>query len=342
MTVAGTWPFPPGRAIAGWWRDLGPRQPLSLWISHLLLHRIEALCRVAHINRLDSLQLTLLRLLAPANGVGLSALDSLCVDRQWLGRWLDALVIRGLLVHQERGLELTEAARSALQSGTYTEPRRERRALYFVDQRETNQPAHYLHLGRPAAPVALQKGDLTFEFDWLKACLQRPQEWKRIHQFPLDVEAFLAFASSEIPAEQAWRAVVLDRPEQLHSVVIRTANGIEGFQVQPEDWKLRTDPVFILNRDWEAVLPELQKAPSLESWQMAWHAWCRQRSLPPSETEAFDINLQDFRLVVRVPKRLLERLRTSRSDVMHGDMWLLGGTGRTREARLVQIVEGEG
>jgi hypothetical protein len=342
MTVAGTWPFPPGRALASWWRDLGPRQPLSLWFNYLLLHRIEALVRVTHTNRLDSLQLALLRILAAADGVGASTLDSLCIDRQLLGRWLDVLVIRGLLSHREGRLELTEAARSAILTGTFTEPRRERRAFYFVDQRETNQPAHYLHLARPALPLTLQGSDFAFDSNWLEACLHRPLEWKRVHQFPLDVEAVIALPSSQIPAEHAWRAVVLDRPEHLQSVVIRTANGIEGFQVQSEDWKLRADPVFVLNSGWEAVLPELQKAPSPESWQTAWQAWCRQRSLPPSETDACEINQQDSRLVVRAPKRLLERLRAGRSDVLHGDTWLLGGTGRTRAAGLVQIVEGEG
>jgi hypothetical protein len=342
MTAAGTWPFPPGRALAGWWRDLGPRQPLSLWFSSILLHRIEALVRVTHTNRLDSLQLALLRILAAADGVGLSALDSLCVDRQLLGRWLDVLVVRGLLSPREGGLELTDAARSAVLTGTFTEPRSERRAFYFVDQRETNQPAQFLHLARPAAPVALPGSDFAFDPNWLETCLQRPLEWKRDHQFPLDVEAFIAFTSSQIPTEHAWQAIVLDRPEQLQSVVIRTANGIEGFQVQPEDWKLRADPVFVLNRDWETVLPELQNGPSPESWQTAWQAWCRQRSLPPSETDTCEIKQQDYRLVVRVPKRLLERLRASRSDVLHGNTWLLGGTGRTRAAGLVQIVEGEG
>jgi hypothetical protein len=288
------------------------------------------------------LELALLHILAAADGVGPNALDSLGVDRQLLGRWLDVLVVRGLLGRREGKLEPTEAARSALRTGTFTEPRCERRTFFFVDQRETNQPAHYLRLGRSAAPVALHGSDFAFDTSWLEACLQMPQEWKRAHQFPLDVEAFIALPSSQISAEPAWRTVVLDRPEQLHAIVIRTANGIEGFQVQTEDWKLRSDPVFVLNHDWEAVLPELQIKPSPESWQTAWQAWCRQRSLPPPETAVCEIKQQDYRLIVRVPKRLLERLKSGRSDVLHGDTWLLGGTGRTRAAGLVQIVEGEG
>src|SRR5947209_14545185 len=116
MTAAGTWLFPPGRALAGWWRELSPRLPQRLWFTHLLLHHVEALAQVSHTRRPDALQLSLLRML------GTTAADQLRVERQLLSQWLNDLAGNGLLRDQGQGWQLTEAGRAAVATGTYTQP----------------------------------------------------------------------------------------------------------------------------------------------------------------------------------------------------------------------------
>ncbi len=338
MTAAGTWPFPSGRALHGWWTNLAPRRPTRLWFTHLLLHRIEALAEVTHTHHPDAMQLALLRLLAVADGSALAALDHLHVDRQLLGRWLSGLATDGLLQTSGSGWQLTAAGRTAATTGAYTQPGQERRSFYFVDQREFQRPAHFLNLARPAMPQPTPGGDFWFDLRWLQECFQRPQEWKAVHQFPPDVGAVVGLAAPS----PAWREVVLDRPEQLAAAVIQTETGVEGYAVQTEDWKLRGDePAFTLGEGWEAVLPELAAEPSADQWRSAWQGWCRQRSLPAAETEGCVLERRDYVLEVQAPKRLVERLKMGRSDVLQGETWLLAGTGRTRTAACVKVVEGD-
>jgi hypothetical protein len=305
-----------------------------------VLHHVEALVTVAHTCRPDDLQLALLRMVAAtANGSAGILPDQLHVDRQLLSRWLGALASEGLLGAQAGGWALTEAGRGAVATGTYTRPGQERRTFYFVDQRDTNRPAHFLHLARPALPYAAPAADFSFDPDWLQECVRQPAEWKRRHQFPADVGA----VAMTRPAAPAWREVILDRPEHLPVAVIRAGAGVTGFQAQPEDWKLRGDePVFTLGEGWHEVFPELAQELAPELWRAAWQAWCRQRSLPPAETDGCPLYRRDYHLEVMAPKLLYERFKATRSDVLHGETWLLAGTGRSRAAACVKVLEAEG
>src|SRR6516164_7582770 len=90
--------MPPGRAPAGWWRELSRRQPQRLWFCHLLLHHVEALATVARTRRPDDFQLALLRMVSAAgNGSAGPSLNELHMDRQLLAGWLGALAADGLL-----------------------------------------------------------------------------------------------------------------------------------------------------------------------------------------------------------------------------------------------------
>jgi hypothetical protein len=346
MTGVGTWPpspaSPPGRALNGWWRELAPCQPQRLWFTHLLLHRVEALAAIIQTKRPDAFQLALLRLLSTTtNGCTAGSLDHAHVDRQLLYRCLSALASQGLLAAQGSDWVLTDAGRSAVATGVYTQPGLERRAFYFVDQGDMNRPAHFLHLSRPALPYPAH---VNFCFDprWLEDCLRQPLEWKVHHQFPADVEAVVT-ATPGNKAPLSWREVVLDRPEHLLVAVIQTAPGFHGFQVQPEDWKLRAEePVFTLGEGWQEVLPDLAQEPAPDLWRAAWQGWCRQRSLPPAETDGCSLRRQDHWLEVRASKRLFDRFKATRSDVLQGETWLLAGKGRTRSAACVKVLEGEG
>jgi hypothetical protein len=62
--------------------------------------------------------------------------------------------------------------------------------------------------------------------------------------------------------------------------------------------------------------------------------------LPPAEADAAVLRRHDYQLEARLPARLIERLRAARSDVFHGETWLLAGTGRARAAACLKVVEG--
>ena len=104
---------------------------------------------------------------------------------------------------------------------------------------------------------------------------------------------------------------------------------------------LPTDPVFSLGADWQTVLPELTDEPALDLWRQAWRTWCQPRGLPATETETCRLDRQGHRLKVGSPPRLAERLRSSRSDALKGEAWLMAGEGRVRTASLIEIVEAE-
>jgi hypothetical protein len=75
----------------------------------------------------------------------------------------------------------------------------------------------------------------------------------------------------------------------------------------------------------------------VEDWRLAWQGWCQQRSLPAAEVETCRFEPVDHRLVVRVPTRLMERLRQGRSEATRGDAWLLAGSGRVRHAAQIEL-----
>jgi len=349
MTAAQAHPIPPARSIHGWFRDLSAWQPQQLWFGHLLLHHIEALVSVSHAHPLETFQLALLRIIAlsAARADGTISLEHLQLDRQLLSQVLRALREQGLLQSNNAGWELTAAGRHTATTGEFTQLGQERRGFHFVDNRASNRPAHFLTLALPAQPYLTPGADYFFDPRWLTSCLQQSPEWKRRHRFPTDVEAILG-ADASVPATTgtlSWRQVILDRPEQLTAVLIQTRDpatgtAIHGFGVKTEDWKLRSDkPILSLRAGWEAVLPELTEEPSPDAWRASWQSWCRQRNLPPTETDACGLHYAGLQLEVRVSKRLMERMKAGRLEVLHGETWLLAGQGRTRSGAWVKIVE---
>src|SRR5215831_10417054 len=140
MTAATPLPFPPGRVLAEWRRQLSWQEPCTLWLGHVRLDRIEALARIARECPLDAFQHSLLGVLAQvparmmAGGPGAEGRGTdLPTLHQWLG--LDSALLRRLLAHAAKeGLiaasersdpegpprwRLTSAGSHALESGRY-------------------------------------------------------------------------------------------------------------------------------------------------------------------------------------------------------------------------------
>jgi hypothetical protein len=344
MTPATAPPWPGSRVLLGWWRQLAPRQPRQLFFARLLLHRVEALVRVARPRRLDPWQRALLRLVhARAPGGDLeTALTDLHMDRQVLTRFVHELTGAGLVHLNGTGVwRLTTVGRRALETGELASSEEERRTFYFLDNSSVGQPPHLLPLR--AAPDAAPPPPLECPFDLacLEACLGQSPQWKAHYGFPADVEAFSP-PRPAAPPETNWRRVVLDSLESMALALVPTIQSgaavLLGFPVRTEGWALEATPVLELASGWEEVLPDLTQEPPPEAWRQAWHAWCQPRSLPLAEVDACRLERVEYRLLVHAPPRLIERLRTARSDAIKHEAWLLAGSGRLRLAAQVELL----
>lgn len=338
MSAAPALMIPGSRVLLGWWRELADLRPQQLWCSRLLLHHVEALVRVLHSHPLDPLEKTLLRSATlAAVPESTPPWEELRLDRRLLTGWLRRLTDQGLLEGGSTGpWALTGRGRQALAEGRITSYSEERRAFYLLDNAPLDRPPHFVSLDRPyTEPLPSMEG-WQLDVKELEACIHRPPEWKACFHFPTDVEA-LAVAD-----EKSWRQVTLDRPEQLVMVLVRMPGDVsawQGFAVRPEGWVLeRSRPVLKLGAEATEILPELAEEVPAEAWQQAWQGWCQPRSLPPAEVKACQLERSGHRLVVRAPQKLFDRLRSTRSDAIKGEAWLLAGDGRTRAAAQIEVI----
>jgi hypothetical protein len=327
MTAGLPFPIPPDRVLSSWRRALASFQPRRLWLGQLLLHRVEALVRVARRREVEPVRLALLRQLAEA-----APLDQLRVDRDLLARWLQELSADGL-IEPEGGRRLTERGRQALDSGAYTASVDERRVFTFLDEGDPIRPLLFAPLQGRAVALTPPPG-WRFEPATLEESVRQSQEWKARHGFPTDVEAVLGSAASATD----WRRVILDRPEQLLMVFVLSGDPAEkrrlGFAVRADDWVLQAEsPALSLDEEDRDALPALGAEPSPEAWREAWRVWCQRRGL--SDADACRIESLEDRVRVIAPRGLASTLGGDRNEA-----WLLAGAGRTRVAAPMEIVEG--
>jgi hypothetical protein len=345
MTGPAPLAFPGSRTLAGWWRQLTPWQPRALWVGHLLLHHVEALARLTQLASPDPLHRLVLKALALTPGETLEQLDA----RLHLGRPLLGQVLRALqteaLAEAASGWSPTPLGRRALENGAYPRPVHQRRTFAFVEGERSDQPAQYLQVDSTDCLPWSAGEEWRFEVQRLHDCVARPDGWKKRRHFPLDVQQVEVEPAPTAAGPAEWQCVVLDRPERLAAVVVRTEDDrLLGFGVRQENWALQsTAAAFALDTDWQEVFPQLAEAQPLESWDQAWRAWCQPRGLTGAAVETSSVQQPEgHRLLVTVPARLMERLRATRSDALKGEAWVLAGTGRLRPAALLEIVEAEG
>jgi hypothetical protein len=67
--------------------------------------------------------------------------------------------------------------------------------------------------------------------------------------------------------------------------------------------------------------------------------WCQPRGLSAAEIETCPLQRVEHQLRVTLGSRVVERLRSSRSDALKGDAWVLAGDGPIRTAAQLEIVE---
>jgi hypothetical protein len=346
MTAASGVGFPGGRTLAGWWGQLAAFRPRRLWVGHLLLHQVEALAGQTHDCPLDALSLSLLQALTLSAAETLDRLDQrLHLGRQVLARALAELRREGLAQEIAGSWQLTDQGQKALAEGRQARTRYERRTFVFLDDAGPDHRAHFLHVNTSAAVAQPVGEDWQFDPEALPRCLGQPPAWKEQFGFPPEIEKILnplsaPADSSETPAHLR---VFLDRPTVLAVAVIQTAEPdgerLLGFGVRPENWQLLSaEPAFAVQAGSE-LFPELAADPPLEAWRQAWLDWGQARNLPVSEAEACPLERVEHRLRVVVKGRLLDKLRSTRSDALRGDAWLLAGTARLRPAAQIEVIE---
>lgn len=355
MTAPAPLAFPGSRTLAGWWRQLTPSRPRGLWVGHLLLHRVEALVGLSRTRRPDSFDLLILQGLALLPGETAARLDEeLHLGVRVLNRVLDGLKIEGLAQAEPGGCwTLTPLGRQALAQGEYPWTVHERRSFTFVERGQAGRPPHFLNLNTQAVvPWSAPEG-WAFDPSLLEACIQQSGEWKQRYGFPAEVQEIVvpaAPAAAAVPntgparTPQPWQRVILDRPERLLSllVLVQADDGgerLNGHAVRQDGWQLQSEPVFTLSAGWRELFPELAEEPAPDLWRQAWRQWCQPRGLVTAETDTCPLERSGHRLRVIVSGRLLEKLRSSRSDALKGEAWLLAGEGRFRTAAQLEITE---
>jgi hypothetical protein len=350
MTAAVALAFPPGRVVAGWWRQLAPYSPQALWIGHLLVHRVEALARVDRPRQLDAFTSLLLQAVALAPGQATADLDRhLLLGAPVLFQLLRQLQGEGLLQSEAGGAwGLTPSGREALGQGQTARGGLGRMAFHFAEPwspDERRGPPRFLAAGSLPGVSWTATEARDFDLAWLRQCQEQPPEWKAKRGFPAEVVELVGLgAADEAPDVPDWQRVILTRQEPLLTVFALAAReggkSLFGFAAQPDGWLLQAgEPAFVLGEGWEEVFPELKEGVPAEAWRQAWLDWCQPRNVPLAECEACALERQDYRLKVRAPRKLVERLQAARSDALKGEAWLLAGEGCFREAALIVVAE---
>lgn len=332
--------FPGGRHVAGWWKQLTPLRPRALWVAHLLLHRVEALVRTGRPVRPDTLTRLLLEATAPGDSAaGLAA--RLGVPVRVGVRLLRQLQTDGLVRDGADGRWLlTPLGRQALDEDCYTPPGHERRPFYFAEN-EAGRPPHFLRLLSPCGTPWAVGADWAFDVGLLRAAVEAPPAWKERHGFPTDVAAVMDGTNGPgtVPP---WQTVIVDRSEYLPAALVLAAGDegerLLGYALEPAGWGLHgSQAAFAVGADWRDVFPDLAVEPTPEQWREAWRGWCQRRGLPTVEADACALARHEQRVRVRVPARLLDRLRAARSEALKGEAWLLAGAGRVRLAGQIDV-----
>lgn len=374
MTAATPLAFPPGRVLAEWRRQLSWQEPSTLWIGYLRVHRLEALARTAREYPLDPLQSSLLQVLAlmparvPAGG---SAVESRGTDlatlHQWLG--LDSALLRRMLAHAAKeGLvaaadspdqdghprwHLTSTGSHAVAIGRYASQTQERRIFHFLSAIGPPPRHEFVNILTPdylaaaSDPPSLEEPKTAPTSDALAACIAQTPKWKEDRGFPAEIVEIVSPTQAESETRNgksslhAWQGVMVSRFVQGLFLFVREARQLRAFVVKPEGWRIQANPACLVLRDgdWQPLVPAIMEEPSVEMWRAAWIAWGQAHSLPDPDVRNSEVSSEGHHLRVRVGKRLLERLRASRSEALAGETWLWAGDGPFRALRVLDIVE---
>jgi hypothetical protein len=358
--IASSLAYPGSRALAEWWRQISAYRPIRIWFGHLFLHRVEALVGLKRPYRPDALSLLVLEALAIESPTTVECVESrLHVGIPLTGRLLRRLAANGLIAPASPGWALAERGRALLSGGTLLQPVNERRCFYFVDN-DSEQSPHFVSLATGiASPYSLPTAR-PFDIGVLTKCIEQRADWKVRHGFPLDVECLIP-SQGQTPdlAEEAddkltpgpeveagdttiprWQRVSIVHPESTTLLIAKAGDGggFRAFTVQQKGWLLNCKEPIHLAEGLADILPALREELAPHKWSQAWIGWAGSAGLSPAHVDASQVRREGHRLVVSVPSGILNRLRATRNEVLKGEVWLLAGDDRVREAAQLQVV----
>ena len=339
--------LPGSRVLAGWGRQLEVVRPSRLWAGQLLFHRVEALFLLAETQSLDSFAALLLKSISLGPSASVEALDrQFHLGGQLARRALMGLQTEGLAQVDSSGFwTATSLGRSALSQGQFLRPRQGRRVFHFLDPQNPEIPPGFLALKSSVTSPWPPDGTWNFHPALLSACVAQSEEWKRRCHFPLDILEMVPPPHDRPTDSTTWDRIVVDYPERLFVVLVRTASEQEGdhllgYGVRTDGWALQAaEPAFELDSGMESLFPEWNAVPTEDQWRQSWSAWCQSRNLPVAEAAACTFAFQDTRLRIGVPKQLMDRFRITRNEVLKGETALLAGAGRVQVLAAVELFE---
>jgi len=370
MTAAAL-PFPNNLSLAGWCRQLLARSPSGLWVGTVLVRRIEVLAKVTRTRPVEPLLRWILAALdlertspshpdrlssasRPGPAVQLADLESsLGLDPTLLRPLVGSLERDGQVVASNRddatsAWALTLLGATTLAQGELCQTVYERRSFSFLERSAPPRRARFTSLlgedcVTPLASPSIACEPAPFDPSVLDTCIEESPAWKQRHGFPQDVVAIVPLEGSDsgpLPAPEFWQRVPVDRSGQMLVVLSREAEAVRAFAVRPHDGVLQTaGPCFSLaNGDWESTYPELESDPPTEAWQKAWMEWGQGRGLPAAELGACPLERAGICVRAQVGKRLMDRLRSIRSDGWKSESWLAAGAGLLRACARLEFV----
>jgi hypothetical protein len=239
--------------------------------------------------------------------------------------------------------QLTEAGHLALKNRTVPRRAWKRGQFSFVERVDAGgrrlAPPHFLNIQEAAAVSWHAMEENFFDVAWLHDCLNQASDWKKAWNFPPEAMAFPAKTAS-LSADE----VIVDRTERLLMAFLevnKPEQEILGFGIRPEGWVLNAaEPILRLPASAAPLVAELSAPASLELWQQAWLGWCRLRGLPEADAGACSLTLEKECLCVQAPEGLHAHWQAAKSEIFHGDTWLLAGTGYVRRAARLVVKSG--
>lgn len=349
MTSASSLPLPSSRTLAGWWKQMTTLAPQRWWFGELYVHCVEAAVQVRQVAPLPPLTQAILHLLSvsPSEESSLREIEeSLRFPGPLLHQYLRQLGQAGMLdgVPSNRW-RLTESGRQAMAARTSESTFCRRQLFSFIERRDPNgtrSAAPFFAPLRATPTPRTGPPTVNFDFDiaWLDECIRQDSAWKEARGFPSDVERLLTFESNNgrETSLPTWQKVAVDRLEEITLVLTQPTaepDMILGFFVTPSTWSLDLKSPIVRRRI--DATPSLHEEPSAQTCRDAWLAWAKLRNLPTQDVEACELSLEDAVLHVRGPRRLLDSLRQTKSDLVRGEAWVLLGDSFMRQAARLDL-----
>jgi hypothetical protein len=344
MERAASLAFPGSRTLAGWWRQLQPYQPQALGVGYAYLHRVEAQVRVRRVRRIDPLSLLLLQALSLENRQFAGVQQRLQLPPPLLHGLYEKLAAEGWILPGEPDWQLSAEGEQALSQQEIPSVRFERQAFPFLEhvdaEGKRTAPPRYVPLAEGPADPWHPTADERFVPTCLQDAIRQPAEWKQACGFPAEVAELLLRDEIGSDNGDGWRRVLLDRPERVLLAHIISGDEWLAFAAKSDGFALNDRaPALRLPLAARPLWPDWETAPSQAALEDAWRTWCRQRNLPETDSKACTLTYRNARLEIDAPESLTQRLRDVRSDIFKGEAWLLLGTGHTRCAVGLHLVQ---